>query len=66
MDRRIYACDDTQKSFYYWQLYTEQFKQGPDPAFDEKGTMNNTVYKTFKLHSDHCASKREATYWDQA
>jgi hypothetical protein len=46
-------CDDTQKIRFYWlaRLH-EQFKQGPDSAFDEKETMNNTVYKTFKLHSD--------------
>jgi len=27
-------------------------KEGPDFAFDEEETMNNTAYKTFKLHLD--------------
>ena len=46
-------CDDTQKIRSYWLARLHwQFKEGPDSAFDEKETMNNTVYKTFKLHPD--------------
>jgi len=46
-------CDDTQKIRSYWLARLHwQFKEGPDSAFDEKETMNNTAYKTFKLHSD--------------
>ena len=46
-------CDDTQKIRSYWLARLHwQFKEGPDFVFDEKETMKNTVYKTFKLHSD--------------
>jgi hypothetical protein len=46
-------CDDTQKIRSYWLARLHwQFKEGPDSAFDEKETMNNTVYRTFKLHAD--------------
>jgi hypothetical protein len=46
-------CDETQKIRAYWLARLHwQFKEGPDSAFDEKETMNNTVYKTFKLHPD--------------
>ena len=46
-------CDDTQKIRSYWLARLHwQFKEGPDSTFDEKETMNNTAYKTFKLHPD--------------
>jgi Reverse transcriptase (RNA-dependent DNA polymerase) len=46
-------CEDTQKIRSYWLARLHwQFKEGPDSAFDEKETMSNTVYKTFKLHPD--------------
>lgn len=46
-------CDDTPKIRSYWLARLHwQFKGGPDSAFDEKESMNNTAYKTFKLHSD--------------
>ena len=46
-------CDDIKKIRSYWlQRVHEQFKAGPDSVFEEKETMNNTVYKTFKLHPD--------------
>jgi hypothetical protein len=46
-------CNYIQEIRSYWlaRVHT-QFKEGPDSTFDEKETMNNTVYKTFKLHED--------------
>jgi hypothetical protein len=46
-------CDETQKIRTYWLARLHwQFKEGPNFAFDEEETMNNTAYKTFKLHPD--------------
>ena len=67
-------CDDIQEIRSYWLARAHvQFKEAPKSASNEKETMNNTVYKTFKLHPDQKeivedaledAKKRSGTKFD--